>query len=299
MNLIQIEYFLRVAELGSLTRASLVLGVSQPTLSRQIRALEVQLRHTLLHRNGRGVELTPAGQCLVEHAEAMLEAAARARAALDRVRNAPSGRVVVGLPSRIARVLTEPLLRAFKKQYPKASITVAEGLSTVLHEWLMMGRVEVALLFNPVHRAELELLPLYSEELVLVGPKTAHPAQPQSIALAQLSRYPLILPQMPNATRAVVETAMKHAHMPLNISVEVDTTQNILELIAGRMGYGIMPRTAVRNAGGEARYRVSQITKPSLRNQLYLANLRHRRHTSLAGDLKKLIVGLDVPRLLD
>ena len=104
---------------------------------------------------------------------------------------------------------------------------------------------------------------------------------------------------MPNATRAVVETAMKHAHMPLNISVEVDTTQNILELIAGRMGYGIMPRTAVRNAGGEARYRVSQITKPSLRNQLYLANLRHRRHTSLAGDLKKLIVGLDVPRLLD
>ena len=190
MNLIQIEYFLRVAELGSLTRASLVLGVSQPTLSRQIRALEVQLRHTLLHRNGRGVELTPAGQCLVEHAEAMLEAAARARAALDRVRNAPSGRVVVGLPSRIARVLTEPLLRAFKKQYPKASITVAEGLSTVLHEWLMMGRVEVALLFNPVHRAELELLPLYSEELVLVGPKTAHPAQPRALSTAHETTPP-------------------------------------------------------------------------------------------------------------
>lgn len=298
MDIEQIEYFVRVAELGSFTRASMVLGVSQPTLSRQVRALEAQVRHTLLHRNGRGVELTDAGQCLLVHGRAVLEAAARARAALEEIRTAPSGRVVVGLPSRIAQALTAPLVRTFRERYPKASITIAEGLSTVLHEWLVTGRVEVALLFNPAHRAELELRPLYAEDLVLVGPRFARSTQPRTISLAQLADYPLILPQMPHATRAVVAEAAEQAQVALDISVEVDTSQNILELIADRMGYGIMPPHAVRKAGGEARYRVSQIRNPVLRNQLYLATLRHRRHSQLADDLKKLIVGIDLPRLL-
>ncbi|MCX7154395.1 MAG: LysR family transcriptional regulator [Proteobacteria bacterium] len=299
MNLIQIEYFVRVAELGSFTRAALVLGVPQPSLSRQVRALETELRHSLLHRNGRGVEVTPAGQCFLEHGHALLETARRAVGAMDELRTAPRGRVVIGLPSRVAKALTTPLVKAFRERFPEAAITIAEGVSTVLHEWLVLGRVEIALLFDPVYSAELELKLLYSEDLVLVGPKAARSLQPRVLPLSQLKNYPLILPRMPNAARSVLASAAAHAGVDLTVSVEVDTMSNILELVAGRMGFGVMPAGAVRAAGGEARYRTSRIQSPVIRNRLYLATYKHRRHTKLASEMKSVLATFDLAGLLE
>ena len=72
MDLKQLEYFVRVAELGSFTRASSVLDIAQPALSRQVRLLEVELRQNLLLRNGRGVTTTEAGKLLLEHGRGIL-----------------------------------------------------------------------------------------------------------------------------------------------------------------------------------------------------------------------------------
>lgn len=72
MDLKQLESFVRVAELGSFTRAGLALGVQQPLLSRHVRQLEVEMRQNLLDRNGRGVTLTEAGRVLLEHARGIL-----------------------------------------------------------------------------------------------------------------------------------------------------------------------------------------------------------------------------------
>ena len=299
MKLEQVESFVRVAELGSFTRAALVLGMPQPSLSRQIRALETELRHSLLHRNGRGVELTPAGQCFLEHGHALLETARRAVGALDELRTAPRGRVAIGLPSRVAKALTTPLVQAFRERFPEASITIAEGVSTVLHEWLVLGRVEIALLFDPAYSADLELKPLYSEELVLVGPKAARSLQPRVLPLRELKKYPLILPRMPNATRSVLAAAAARAGVDLTVSVEVDTISNILELIAGRIGFGVMPASAVRAAGGEARYRTSRIQSPVIRNQLFLATYKHHRHTNLASEMKNVLSTINLAGLLE
>jgi LysR family transcriptional regulator, nitrogen assimilation regulatory protein len=79
MNLKQLEYFVSVAELGSFSKAAVVLDIAQPALSRQVRALEIDLRETLLLRNGRGVTLTQAGQRLFEHSVAILQQVAQAR----------------------------------------------------------------------------------------------------------------------------------------------------------------------------------------------------------------------------
>lgn len=271
----------------------------QPSLSRQVRALETELHHSLLHRNGRGVEVTPAGQCFLEHGHALLETARRAVGAMDELRTAPRGRVVIGLPSRVAKALTTPLVKAFRERFPQAAITIAEGVSTVLHEWLVLGRVEIALLFDPVYSAELELKLLYSEDLVLVGPKAARSLQPRVLPLSQLKNYPLILPRIPNATRSVLASAAAHAGVDLTVSVEVDTMSNILELVAGRMGFGVMPAGAVRAAGGEARYRTSRIQSPVIRNRLYLATYKHRRHTKLASEMKSVLATFDLARLLE
>ena len=100
MNLRQLEYFVHVAELGSFSKAALVLGVAQPALSRQVRALETELRETLLLRDGRGVRLTDAGTRLFEHSVGILQMVSRAREDIGANRDEPVGRCASDQPLR-------------------------------------------------------------------------------------------------------------------------------------------------------------------------------------------------------
>src|SRR5450830_1899465 len=120
MDLKQLEYFVHVVELGSFTRASDVLNIAQPALSRQ-------LRQNLLVRNGRGVTATEAGQLLLEHGRGILHQVARAKEDLGRIRGALAGRVNVGLPPSASKILTVPLTRAFTQRLPNASLSISEG----------------------------------------------------------------------------------------------------------------------------------------------------------------------------
>lgn len=298
MDLKQIEYFVRVAELGGFTRAALLLEVSQPSLSRQIRLLEVELRHTLLFRNGRGVALTESGKCFLEHAQAVLESAKRARSALSERADAPGGRIVIGLPPRVARVFAAPLVESFRHKFPRATISIAEGLSTTLQEWLVLGRVEIALLFDPHPMPQLELQPLCHEELVLVGRRRARIRMPAAVSFAQLARYPIIVPQMPNAIRRLIEAACKRTRTTLKIAVEVDTVQAILELIRRDQGYGILPRGTVVGDASRGELVMARIQSPTIRINLLLAISRNRPLTRLARESQRLILALDLPALL-
>ena len=127
MNLKQLEYFVRVAELGSFTRASQALDIAQPALSRQVRQLEVELRQSLLTRNGRGAVPTEAGELLLAHGRGILHQVRRAREEMSQVRGELAGRVAVGLPPSIAKVLTVPLTRAFRQRMAQRRYRSAKG----------------------------------------------------------------------------------------------------------------------------------------------------------------------------
>src|SRR5690242_8888512 len=96
MELKQLEYFVRVAELGGITKAAASLSTSQPSLSKHIRLLEVELHQNLFHRNGRGVSLTNEGEVLLSYAKGAIEQIERARQELTDVKESPSGKVSVG-----------------------------------------------------------------------------------------------------------------------------------------------------------------------------------------------------------
>ena len=126
MNLKQLEYFVRVAELGSFSKAALLLNIAQPALSRQVRLLETDLRVALLLRNGRGVVLTELGQRLFDSSVGILQLVARVREDIDTSRDEPAGRIVVGLPPSMGRLLTLPLVEAFRRRLPKARLAIVE-----------------------------------------------------------------------------------------------------------------------------------------------------------------------------
>src|SRR5512133_1174511 len=163
MDLKQLEYFVRVAELGSFTRAALALNIAQPALSRQVRLLEVELRQNLLIRNGRGALPTEAGQLLLAHGRGILHQVERAREELGRVRGALAGRVAVGLPPSVAKVLAVPLIREFRQRMPEGTLSISEGLSAAMQESLANGRLDIAILYNAPPSPDTELTPLLEE----------------------------------------------------------------------------------------------------------------------------------------
>jgi LysR family nitrogen assimilation transcriptional regulator len=278
MDLKQLEYFVRVAELGSFTRASIALNVAQPALSRQVRLLEVELRQNLLTRNGRGAVPTEAGQLLLAHGRGILHQIERAKEEMGRVRGSLAGRVAVGLPSSLARVLTVPLTRAFRLQLPEATISISEGLSVAMQESLVNGRLDIAVLYNAQSSLETDVTPLLEEELVLVQARPAGlQAEPQpeqeleAISLAALSLLPLVIPSRPNAIRMQLESEMANRGCRPRIALEIDGVSAILDLVADGAGSAVLSRNAVRSSVRPGAFTMRAICEPVLRTKVSLA----------------------------
>lgn len=269
MDLKQLEYFVRVAELGSFTRASILLDIAQPALSRQIRMLEVELRQNLLVRNGRGVTLTEAGEVMLEQGRGILHQVERARDELNRVRGALTGRVAVGLPPSLAKVLTVPLTRAFRQRLPDASLCIREALSVTMAESLVSGRLDIAMLYNTMSSLDIETTPILEEDLFLIERAAARPATP--ICLADLARVPLILPSQPNAIRMLIEKELAGVGQQPTIALEIDGVAAILDLVADGAGSAVLSMTAVTTANAPGLYAARPIIDPPLRSKLYMA----------------------------
>ena len=274
MDLKQLEYFVRVAELGSFTRASIALDIAQPALSRQVRLLEVELRQNLLVRNGRGATPTEAGKLLLEHARGILHQVERAREELGRVRGALAGRVAIGLPPSLARVLTVPLTRAFRQQMPDAQLSISEGLSAAMQEWLVNGRLDIAVLYNAQTATGIEITPLLDEELMLVQLRPSglqEDPPPPPLPLRDVAKLPLVIPSRPNALRMVVESEMAAIGCRPTIALEIDGVSAILDLVADGAGSAILSRNAVASSIKPSAFTVRAIGEPPLRTRLSLA----------------------------
>ncbi|MES2787960.1 MAG: LysR substrate-binding domain-containing protein [Pseudomonadota bacterium] len=299
MDLRQLEYFVRVAELGSFTRAAVALDVAQPALSRQVRLLEVELRQSLLTRNGRGATPTEAGKLLLEHGRGILHQVERAREELGRVRGALAGRVAIGLPPSVAKMMAVPLVREFRKRMPEASISISEALSTASLESLVTGRLDIALLYNAVAAPGIELTALLEEPLFLVqrssGAGPASRAKP--IALREVAQLPLIIPSRPNAIRMQVEAEMAALRCRPQVALEIDGVPAILDLVEDGAGAAVLSRNAVATSGRPQAFLCRPITAPALRSKLVMAMSSQRPATLTQKAVLELIQSMAVKLL--
>lgn len=298
MDLKQLEYFVRVAELGSFTRAAIALDVAQPALSRQVRLLEVELRQNLLTRNGRGATPTEAGKLLLAHGRGILHQVERAREELGRVRGALAGRVAIGLPPSVAKVLAVPLIREFRQRMPEATLSISEGLSVGMQESLATGRLDIALLYNASASPDIELTPLLEEPLFLVQRHAAKaPSKPRPIPLRDVANQPLIIPSRPNAIRMLVETEMANLGCRPQVALEIDGVAAILDLVADGAGNAILSRNAVATSARPHAYSMRAIGSPPLRSKLSMAMSSQRPATLTQKAMLQLIQRL-APKLL-
>jgi LysR family nitrogen assimilation transcriptional regulator len=295
MNLKQLEYFVQVAELGSFSRAARVLDIAQPALSRQVRALETDLRETLLLRNGRGVVLTDAGRRLLERGAAILQQVAQAREELGATRDEPVGRVTVGLPPSIARQLTLPLIETFRRDLPKARVAIVEGLSAHVAEWITSGRVDLGLLYNPEVQPGLEITPVLEEPLCLVQPRAkgrAGRATLEPLSMSRLQEQALIMPERAHAIRRLLETQAAMSGLKLHVAWEVSSVPAILDLVCAGYGQAVLTASAVAASPRAGELAVRTIVEPRLVSVLCLATSATRRSSPLAREAVRMLKAL-------
>ncbi|VTU46326.1 Cyn operon transcriptional activator (plasmid) [Variovorax sp. SRS16] len=281
MEIRQLECFVTVADLGSFTKAAWLLQVPQPALSRQVRALEIELRQTLFHRNGRGVSLTEPGKRFLSHCRGILVQIERARTELDTGRDEPSGEVVIGLPHSIARLITIPCVLEFRRQFPRCTLRITEGLTFHLQEWLLAGRLDMALLHDPLPTPMLETLPLHEQSLYVIGAVKSKNALPPTIELVRLADLPLVMQGRPHPMRMLIETQLANVGRRPQIVQELDSVAGIVDVVEAGLGYGVLSSNAMPT-GGARRFTSHQLVAPELKSVLTLAHSAERPVTSLA-----------------
>ncbi|WP_249673390.1 LysR family transcriptional regulator [Pseudomonas abieticivorans] len=294
MDLKQLECFVRVAEFGSFTRAAAVLNMSQSAVSRQVRQLEVELCEHLLLRNGRSVLLTDAGRRFFNHGQGILRQVQVAREELREQRGSLSGKVVIGLPPSISRRHTVALVSAFRERFPLCTLGIKEGLSHSMREWLLLGRLDFALLFNPSQSAQLHYEHLHAEPLMLIG--SADSNLPGQVPMRDLPNYPLITPSEPHSIRRLIEAEAVRHSLALNVSLEIDSIPALLELIHLGMGYGVLFQSALARCDDSLEgFKVAQIVEPLIQTHLFIATAQQRPLSRLADQALAMVREICMP----
>jgi LysR family tcuABC transcriptional regulator len=276
MELRQLRYFVRVVELGSMSRAALDLDLVQSALSQQISRLEGELSTRLLQRSSKGVVPTEAGLAFFREAQLTLRHAEQAVRAAQQARL--SGTVSVGLASTTAVVLGVPLMQAMRERYPDVRLHLVESMSGHLTSMLNARQLDLAVLFDTGEARRWSVMPLLEEKLYLMSPRptgrTGGVEAHATTTLAQLQGVPLILPTGAHGLRSTLDAAFARAEIKPQLVAEVDSLSMLMDAVCAGLGSTVQPWVALGRVHDAAqRLAWSEITDADLGRSNALCSL--------------------------
>jgi LysR family nitrogen assimilation transcriptional regulator len=292
MELRQLEMFIGIADAGAYSRAAMRLSISQPILSRRVKALEQELGVALFHRTGRGVLLTEAGALLEQYARGIVENTRSAVSAVKASSAAPGGPVVIGMPASISAVLSVPLIQAFRRTLPGVSLKFMEGYSGHVLEWLGNGLTDISILYDAprLNIASLRAEALLKDELFLLGPRDDPAGVGKGpVQAARLSCIPMILPGRPHGVRVLVDEALSTLGVEPNVEMEIDAMHSMLQLVENGLGYAVLSYACVAAQIAQGRMRIWRIVQPGITRSLVIATSTQRPSTKAVRILRTIL----------
>jgi DNA-binding transcriptional LysR family regulator len=288
MEIRRLHYFVRTAELGSLCRASDVLRIAQPALTRQVRLLEDELGVKLFTRTRRGMRLTEEGQQLLADVIGPLR---QLEAALQHIRSVSSGlsgNVTVGMTPTVACVLAEPLIGRMCMQAPNVAVRIVEGTAIPLAEGLTSGELDVALLYDAPDDPRLTVRELLTEDMVVVGAPDSTLRPDRVVDIEELITFPLILPNPKNGLRSVTERYAARFNVHFHIKHVIDSFPVLKDMVGKGHGYTILPLSSVLREVEAGTLAWSPVRNPS-RRTLVLATRAHARGPRVMARLEQVV----------
>jgi DNA-binding transcriptional LysR family regulator len=274
--------FSRVVEEGSFTRAAQLLNLTQPSVTKQIAALEDHLGAELFSRQGKQVHVTPAGEIVYEYARQVTHLVRQCEGAVAELKSPGAGHIRVGCVGLIGLVTLPDLLADFAAQYPLARFSVKTGNNQETAAMLLHGEVDLALVTTPIMDDRLEVRRLFDDPLVLVlSPGNRLGIQPH-LTLSDLAHVPMVTYRKGTRFRAFVDQALGQMGVSPNVTMEFDNHEAVVKMARLGFGVAISPISAVREDLNEGRLvQVSVENMPSIGRTTSLILRRGERRLRL------------------
>ncbi|HEY8489684.1 MAG TPA: LysR family transcriptional regulator [Dehalococcoidia bacterium] len=301
MELGQLEAFVQVAAHRSFSKAAEALFLTQPSVTARIQALEKELGEELFERSGRSVRLTDSGAAFLPYAERALQLIQEGRDALEALRNAELGHLRLGAALTVSTYVLPRILRAFRSQYPGVEVTVSTGRSDQVLEMVLADEVHLGLVRALVH-PEVETVPLYDDEVVLITGANHPFAAARSVTMEELGEQPLILYDRGSTYYDLTQSAFRDAGVVLKQAMELETLEAAKKMVEEGLGVALLPRVAV-----ERELRLGILTEvpladaPEMRRSITLIMRRNRRHPRSTASFVEVLRSLyrfDMPESL-
>lgn len=248
MDLAQLRYFVAVARAGTFTRAAEQEGVTQPSLSQQVRKLEDSLRVPLFERRGRSVRLTQAGQLLLPQARTLLRQATEARQSLSELRNRVSGPLAVGAIPTVMPYWLAPQIADFQSRYDEVELQLVENITARLIEGLQTGDLDLAIVSLPISFPDIVCSKLFREELLFVLPSGHSLANLPTLDPRRIAGERLLVLREGHCFRKDALAACRRGLREPGTVFESDQFSSIFALVANGFGISVAPKMAVKEA---------------------------------------------------
>jgi len=278
MELRSLHYFVRIAELGSITRAAAHLHVAQPALTRHVQRLEEELNVALFTRANRGVRLTEAGQKLLDGATRILRDIERTGDEIRAQDAHPSGKIVLGITPTLCPVLVPELFGRMRRDYPMIELKVMHAGMVRLEEFVIDGRVDIALLSELSRSRLIQSTRVAEEEMVLVTRPGARAGG--AVAGDELQRTPLILG---DGLRAAMDALLAGHGVELAVETELNDHETIRLMVQQGAGAAVLPLSSVSRECARGLLEAHRITEKGVFRTLALG-VRASRNASLARE---------------
>ncbi|HLA82326.1 MAG TPA: LysR family transcriptional regulator [Thermoleophilia bacterium] len=284
MELIQLRYYVSIADALSFTKAAEMLRVSQPALSYQIRRLETELGTRLFDRGGRKIMLTPDGELFLPLAQAVLFRAEEAVRILREHLGVESGEVRVGCSPSVATYLMPRLLATFRRSHPRVKVSLSEGGDVELQRSVLEGAVDFAIVTTMGSPGTLDVTPLASEELLLALPLGHRFASRGRIALSELAHEDFVFPADSFKVTAQFIAACRSVGFEPRVAYQTGSFESAKGFVRQSLCLAVLPRMALHAEDNEGI--VILEIEEDLSRQLSLIRGKNR---SLTGAARALI----------
>ena len=286
MDTRKLEYFVKIVDAGSITKAAAALHVAQPALSQQVSALEKELKQRLLIRSKQGVEPTAAGNSLYRHAQTILRLVEEARQDVASSGGAPSGRVAIAIaPYSMAPSLVPRIIREVKRRYPDILLHFTEIVGGVLSEAIKNGKLDMALIYEPGQIRGVRFTTMIVEDLYLVTSPQAEVAVDAdgAVSLSEASKLELFLPESNHTIRQLLDQALLERGLPLRLAAEIESVASLSRLLRANLGATVLPRSAADALFPDQGFKVLRIVEPALQCKIALCTADHEPMSEAAS----------------
>jgi DNA-binding transcriptional LysR family regulator len=241
MDYDQLASFLEVAKLQSFSRAAEKIYRTQPAISAQVRLLEQECGEKLFDRSGKKVLLTPAGEILKQYAEKILQLHQEAIQAIAELNQTPRGKLYIGANEATCLYVLPKTFARFKQLYPLVQISIYRNFSHKILQKVQEGAVDLGIVTLPQTANNMEVIPMFRDEVQVVVPKKHPLAKKRSVSVEEVSHYPLILPKTGH-TRMVIDRLMRDYRDHLQISMELASVETQKKFVGAGLGVSFINR---------------------------------------------------------